>query len=422
MNRINGSLAQFDMAVIGGGPAGLMAAEIISEAGLRVDLFDSMPSVGRKFLRAGKGGLNLTHSEPWEQFLARYGKRSTELEPFLKEFGAQELRNWAADLGIETFIGTSGRIFPIGLKAGPLLYAWRKRLEDQQVNFHPRHEWLGWDSDNSLRFKTPNGEITYGYKTTILALGGASWARLGSTGKWAEILESRGIPLEPFKPANCGFDVGWSVFFREKFDGQPLKPVILEFTNSDKEVFRRQGEFIVTKDGVEGSLIYALSAPLRDEINKIGNATINLDLAPDRTHAYLAQRLSLPRGSKSVSHHLQRTIGIKGVKAGLLWEFVPKKDIDNPEKLATYLKALPIPLIAPRPLDEAISTAGGIPFETLDENLMLKQMPGVFCAGEMLDWEAPTGGYMITACCATGRAAGKGALAWLTKIRDKNKR
>jgi uncharacterized flavoprotein (TIGR03862 family) len=412
---LDGSVPTVSVAVIGGGPAGLMAAEVLSMAGLRVDLYEGMPSVGRKFLVAGKGGLNLTHSEPREQFLARYGQGRAQLETFLEKFGAEELRAWAAGLGVETFTGTSGRIFPIGMKAAPLLYAWRQRLSASGVNFHLRHKWLGWNADNSLRFETLGGEIAIRPQAVILALGGASWARLGSTGAWAGLLSERGIPLAPFKPSNCGFDVNWSEHFRAKFEGQPLKAVVAEFTTAGKIVLRRQGEFIITTHGVEGSLIYALSAPLRDEIESHGCASLHLDLAPDRTQAYLTERLAQPRGSRSISHHLEKTCGIKGVKAGLLWEFVPRADFMEPQKLAAAIKSLPLPLNAPRPLDEAISTAGGVRFEALDKNLMLVDLPGVFCAGEMLDWEAPTGGYLITACCSTGRAAAKGVLAWLKK-------
>ncbi len=399
--------------MVGGGPAGLMAAEVLSEAGLKVHLYEGMPSVGRKFLVAGKGGLNLTHSEPSEQFLARYGPRRAQLEPFLEHFGASELRTWAEELGIQTFTGTSGRVFPTGMKAAPLLYLWRQRLVSTGVIFHLRHSWLGWNPDNSLRFETPNGEIAVQTHAVILALGGASWARLGSTGAWSQILAARGIPLAPFKPTNCGFDVNWSEHFRTKYEGQPLKPVVIEFTNAAKTVFRRQGEFIITASGVEGSLIYALSAPIRDEIEAQGSASIHLDLSPDRTQMDLETRLSQPRGSRSLSNHLEKTTGIKGVKAGLLWEFIPKTDMNAPQKLAAAIKSLPVPLIRPRPLDEAISTAGGVRFDALDQHLMLINLPGVFCAGEMLDWEAPTGGYLITACCATGRAAALGALSWL---------
>lgn len=400
-------------AVVGGGPAGLMAAEVLIEAGLNVDLYEAMPSVGRKFLIAGKGGLNLTHSEPQEQFLSRYGSRRARLATYLARFGAGELRKWAEGLGVETFIGSSGRIFPVGMKAAPLLYAWRQRLGSSGVRFHTRYKWMGWDSHGMLRFETPEGEITCDPDAVVLALGGASWARLGSTGEWAEILASQGIPLAPFKPTNCGFEVRWSEPFRARFDGHPLKSVVAEFTYPDGSRLRRQGEFIITAYGVEGSLIYALSAPLRDEIERSGNTVLRLDLLPNRTKAQLLERLGQPRGSRTISHHLEKTCGINGVKAGLLWEYVPKEDFLNPEKLAEAIKSLPLPLLAARPLDEAISSAGGVRFEALDENLMLKQLPGVFCAGEMLDWEAPTGGYLITACCSTGRAAGGGVLNWL---------
>jgi uncharacterized flavoprotein (TIGR03862 family) len=399
------------VAVIGGGPAGLMAAEVLLQGGARVDLYDSMPSVGRKFLVAGKGGLNLTHSEPREQFLARYGSRRPQLEPLLDQFGPEELRKWAAGLGIQTFVGSSGRVFPADMKAAPLLYAWRQRLSTCGLTFHQRHTWLGWEADGSLCFDTPDGEKTIRAGAVILALGGGSWARLGSTGAWTAILAERGVKLAPFKPSNCGFDVHWTEHFRTKFDGQPLKAVTITFKD-----LRKQGEFIVTEYGLEGSLIYALSAPLRNEIEATGSAVIHLDLDPDWTEQRLVERLSQSRGSRSTASHLEKTVGIKGAKAGLLWEFVPKQDFNDPQKLAATIKDLPIPLLAPRPLDEAISTAGGVTFEALDEHLMLRSLPGVFCAGEMLDWEAPTGGYLITACLATGRTAGLGALAWLQAL------
>lgn len=396
------------VAVIGGGPAGLMAAEVLLRGGARVDLYDSMPSVGRKFLVAGKGGLNLTHSEPREQFLSRYGARRKQLEPLLAQFGPDELRQWAAGLGIQTFVGTSGRVFPVDMKAAPLLYAWRQRLSASGLTFHQRHKWLGWDADGALRFETPGGEKTVRAEAVILALGGGSWAKLGSTGAWTSLLAEHGVTLAPFKPSNCGFDVNWTEHFRTKFDGQPLKTVAITFKDLCK-----QGEFIVTKEGVEGSLIYAFSAPLRDEIEATGSASLHLDLAPDWPWERLVERLSQLRGSRSTASHLEKTVGIKGVKAGLLWEFIPQQDFSDPQKLATAIKDLPIPLIKARPLDEAISTAGGVTFEALNEHLMLCSLPGVFCAGEMLDWEAPTGGYLMTACFATGRAAGLGALAWL---------
>lgn len=414
LRAVSGSFPS--VAVIGGGPAGLMAAEVISEAGFGVDVYEAMPSVGRKFLIAGKGGLNITHSEPQEQFLSRYGNRRRELEPFLKLFGAPELRQWAAGLGVETFVGTSGRVFPVGMKAATLLYRWRQRLEQARVRFHFRHRWLGWDERGALRFDTPGGAFLARPGAVILALGGASWPQLGSTGAWAEMLAAKGVPLVDFKPANCGFDVPWSEIFREKFDGHPLKSVVVSFTNSAGQEFRRQGEFIVNRDGVEGSLVYALSAFLRDEIALCGSATIFLDLAPDRTLEALAERLSGPRGSRSISSHLEKAAGMRGVKAGLLWEFVPREDFLDPFRLASAIKALPVPLVSARPLKEAISTAGGVRFEALGADLMIHSLPGVFCAGEMLDWEAPTGGYLITACCSTGRAAGQGAVHWLKRM------
>ncbi len=409
------------VAVIGGGPAGLMAAEVVSARGVNVDLYDSMPSLGRKFLMAGKGGLNITHSEPFEQFLARYGKRRSQIEPLLKIFGPDELRQWVHGFGIETFVGTSGRVFPAGMKASPLLRAWLRRLTDSGVTFHLRHKWTGWlpsasggihaavpGGSSRLRFATPEGEKTITSDATVLALGGGSWSRLGSDGAWIPWLEQAGVRVEALKPSNCGFDVNWSPHFRERFNGHPLKSVALSF-----DAFRQQGEFIITQEGVEGSLIYAASALLRAEIDSKGNATVTLDLAPGRSQEWLVERLSRPRGSRTMASHLEKTVGIKGVKAGLLREFVAKEDFADVERLTSSIKALPIPLVAPRPLDEAISSAGGVMFESLNEQLMIRSMPGVFCAGEMLDWEAPTGGYLITACMASGYTAGMGVLEWL---------
>jgi uncharacterized flavoprotein (TIGR03862 family) len=398
------------LAIIGGGPAGLMAAEVLTQAGLRVDLYESKPSMGRKFLVAGKGGLNLTHSESLEQFLSRYGARRPQLEPLLKDFGPGQLRQWAQGLGIETFVGTSGRVFPVGMQTAPLLHAWLERLRAAGVTFHTRHTWLGWNNAGSLRFATPAGETAMQADAVILALGGGSWPQTGSTGAWIPILADRGVPVAPLKPANCGFDAAWTEHFRTRFAGHPLKTVLLSFTDSHGRAFSQPGEFIVTETGLEGSLIYACSALLRDEIEATGQAVIHLDLAPGWTQARLLQRLSRPRGAKSISSHLERSVGLKGLKAGLLWEFVPKADFADPEKLAHAIKDLPIPLLAARPLKEAISSAGGVRFEALDEHLMLRLLPGVFCAGEMLDWEAPTGGYLLTACFATGRAAGLGAI------------
>ena len=396
------------IAIIGGGPAGLMAAEVISQRGARVDVYDSMSSLGRKFLLAGKGGLNLTHSEPFENFVKRYGARQKEVEAWLENFTPDDLRQWARGLGIESFVGTSGRVFPVGMKASPLLRAWLKRLDASGVTVHLRYKWPGWNEDGSLRFQTSEGETELHVDAVILALGGGSWSRLGSTGEWVGWLRQAGVPVEALKPSNCGFDVAWSDHFRARFDGQPIKSVVASFQD-----FHQQGEFIVTREGVQGSLIYAASARLRDEIETKGSATLFLDLAPDSAKEKLTAALARPRGSRSTSSHLEKTAGLKGVKAGLLWEFVPKEDFTDPEKLAAAIKHLPIPLIAPRPLDEAISSAGGVVFEALDESLMIRSLPGVFCAGEMLDWEAPTGGYLLTACFASGRAAGMGALKWL---------
>jgi uncharacterized flavoprotein (TIGR03862 family) len=386
-----------------------MAAEVLSaHDSLKVDLYDSMPSLGRKFLMAGKSGLNLTHAEPFEQFASRYGERRAEIEPILTKFGPDDLREWAEGLGIDTFVGTSRRVFPVGMKASPLLRAWLKRLDASGVIFHLRHKWRGWLPDRSLHFETPNGQAAIHTDAVLLALGGGSWARLGSDGAWIPWLREAGAQVEPLRPSNCGFDVGWSEHFRERFEGHPLKSVVLSFGP-----FRQQGEFIVTREGVEGSLVYSASASLRDEIETKGRAVFLLDLAPDRTHDWLVSKLSKSRGSRSMASHLERTVGIKGVKAGLLHEFLSREDYANVESLAHFIKNLPIPLIATRPLDEAISSAGGVRFESLDEHLMLRSMPGIFCAGEMLDWEAPTGGYLITACMASGYAAGQGVLSWL---------
>lgn len=396
------------VVIIGGGPAGLMAAEVVCSHGVAVDVYDSMPSVGRKFLLAGKGGLNLTHSEPFEKFLARYGKRRQIIEKWLMDFTPDDLRAWARGLGVESFVGTSGRVFPVGMKTSPLLRAWLKRLDETGMKFHLRHKWKGWNADGSLKFETPEGEKSVQAEAVVLALGGGSWSRLGSDGAWVPWLEQAGARVEALKPSNCGFDVNWSPHFREKFEGHAIKSVVLSFGT-----FHQQGEFIVTKEGVQGSLIYAASAMIRDEIEARGKAVIALDLLPDKTEAQALEKLSKPRGARTMASHLEKTLNIKGVKAGLLREFVSKEDFANMGRLAAAIKHLEIPLIAPRPLEEAISSAGGVTFESLDENLMLRTLPGVFCAGEMLDWEAPTGGYLLTACFASGRAAGKGVLKWM---------
>ena len=399
-------------AVIGGGPAGLMAAEMLSRHGVRVDLYDAMPSVGRKFLLAGKGGLNLTHSEASEPFLSRYGARRAQIEPWLEAFGPKALRLWAHELGVETFVGPSGRVFPTEMKAAPLLRAWLHRLRAAGVRFHMRHRWQGWSENGALRFATNDGERLIHRDAVVLALGGGSWARLGSDGAWVPLLAQRGIPVAALRPANCGFDADWSEHFRTRFAGQPVKSVVATFTDQAGVSVRKQGEFMVTATGVEGSLIYALSAPLRDGIESAGAAVVYLDLLPGRELPFVIAELARPRGSRSMASHLQSRLGIKGVKAGLLRECASAQDFTDPARLGAAIKALPVRLAAPRPLDEAISSAGGVTFEALDERLMIRSLPGVFCAGEMLDWEAPTGGYLLTACFASGRAAARGVLDW----------
>ena len=398
------------VAIIGSGPAGLMAAEVLIEAGVSVDLFDSMPSLGRKFLMAGKGGLNLTHSEPLETFLSRYGTRRSEIKSLLAAFGPEALRAWALGLGVETFVGSSGRVFPTEKKAAPLLRAWLHRLRAAGVRIHVRHRWLGWNEDGSLNFITLGVPRRLTFDAVVLALGGGSWARLGSDGAWVPVLAARGVPVVPLRPANCGFDVGWSAHFRERFAGQPLKSLSLSFAGQT-----RRGEFMVSADGVEGSLIYAFSAALRDRIETDGSATVELDLMPDWTPARVLAEVSHPRGSRSLSSHLQSRLGLKGVKTGLLRECLTAEQMADPMQLAAAIKAVPLRLIAPRPLDEAISSAGGVDFAALDGKLMLRDHPGVFCAGEMLDWEAPTGGYLLTACFASGFVAGRACRDWLRR-------
>lgn len=405
-----------NVAVIGGGPAGLMAAEVISRHGVRVDLYDAMPSVGRKFLMAGKSGLNLTHAEEMEIFLSRYGTRRTALEAMLYRFGPQALREWALGLGIETFVGSSGRVFPKQMKAAPLLRAWLRRLRAQGVRFHMRHQWLGFDRQAGLRFGAPAGEQHVHYTATVLALGGGSWARLGSTGTWVPILQDAGVEVRALQAANCGFEVSWSAHLRERFAGEAVKSVSLSFTGSDGVTRQQQGEFVVTKYGIEGSLVYAFAADIRDAINRAGTATLFLDLLPALSGERITERLAAVRGKSSLSTYLRRQLGLTGVKLALLHELASKERVKQIAQLPALLKALPITCHRPRPIDEAISSAGGVAFESLDKNLMLNALPGVFCAGEMLDWEAPTGGYLLTACFASGDAAGRGVLQWL---RDK---
>jgi hypothetical protein len=402
------------VAIIGGGPAGLMAAEVLAAGGVRVELFDAMPSVGRKFLLAGVGGMNITHSEAKAPFLSRYREREPEIAALLADFDAEALRAWIHDLGIDTFVGTSGRVFPTDMKAAPLLRAWLKRLREAGVVIHTRSRWLGWDEAGALRIATPDGERQLQADACVLALGGGSWARLGSDGAWASLLQRRGVEVAPLRPANCGFEVaGWSEHLRGKFAGAPLKNVTLAL---DGEAPRR-GEFVLTEHGIEGSLVYALSAAIRQRIEQSGSARVYLDLQPDRTIEKVQALLSKPRGSASMAKHLHRQLGLDGAKAALLRELTSAEDFTDMNRLARAIKALPIELLRTRPLDEAISSAGGVTFAALDHNLMLRALPGTFCAGEMLDWEAPTGGYLLTACFAGGRAAGLGALAWLHQRR-----
>ena len=414
--------------VVGGGPAGLMAAEVLSAAGVPVELFDAMPSVGRKFLLAGKGGLNLTHSEPIERFESRFGARQAALIPLLHAFGPVALRDWASALGVSTFVGSSGRVFPTDMKAAPLLRAWLQRLRHPAsgsgVRFHMRHRWTGALTQSegkgiALEFATPTGQVEMTGDAVVLALGGASWARLGSDGAWVPNLLACGVSVAPLLSSNCGFDLsgGWSPFFRDRFAGQAFKSVAIEVRPQSGPAFRRKGEFVATATGVEGSLIYAASSHLRDCISQCGRAEFKLDLLPDLSEARVAAEVSHPRGSRSLSSHLKSRLGLDGIKMAVLHECLTKAQLRDQTALATAIKALPIELAKPRPIDEAISSAGGVRFEALDTELMVGVLPGLFCAGEMLDWEAPTGGYLLTACLATGRRAGQGVLSWLTRGR-----
>jgi hypothetical protein len=393
----------------------MMAAEVLSRGNVRVELFDAMPSVGRKFLLAGVGGMNITHSEPFEVFLSRYGARVAEIKPLLDAFPPAILREWIHGLGIETFVGSSGRVFPTDMKAAPLLRAWLHRLRQAGVRLHVRHRWLGWADDGALRFAAPEGERRVQADAVVLALGGGSWARLGSDGAWVPWLIERGVTVSPLRPSNCGFDVagGWSAHLRSCFAGQPLKTVALRFTDVAGCRHERRGELMLSNQGVEGSLVYALSAPVRDTIAAQGKVTLELDLAPDKTLERVINEVAHPRGARSLSSHLQSRTGIRGVKMALLHEVLSREQLNDPIQLAHAIKSLPLTLVSPRPLDEAISSAGGVRFDALDEHLMLRSLPGVFCAGEMLDWEAPTGGYLLTACFASGRVAGQGALNYL---------
>lgn len=403
------------VVVIGGGPAGLVAAEVLSRAGIRVDLYDAMPSLGRKFLMAGKGGMNLTHSEPLEQLLARYGSRRDWLDPLIHRFGPGQLRDWAKGLGVETFVGSSRRVFPVEMKAAPLLRAWLHRLRECGVRFHVRHRWQGWHESGRLLFHTPAGECQVEADAVILALGGGSWPQLGSTGAWVPWLRQCGVAVSALRPANCGFELVWTDYFRQHFAGAALKSVTISFVDVSGQPQRQQGDMVISEYGLEGSLIYAISAPLRDLITRDGKVEVCLDLLPGHEQDGLVRLLSKPRGSRSLAKHLKAQIGLEGVKASLLREALTGKQMQDSACLARTIKALPLTLLAPRPIEEAISSAGGVEISQLDSHLMLHALPGVFCAGEMIDWEAPTGGYLFTASFATGVAAAEGVLNWLAR-------
>lgn len=422
------ALLEIDVAIVGGGPTGLMAAEVLSQSGVAVHVFDAMPSVGRKFLLAGKGGLNLTHAESSELFRTRYGTRQTQVGQWLDLMDAQAVRDWAKGLGVDTFVGTSGRVFPHEMKAAPLLRAWLHRLRHPTsgvpVQFHMRHRWQGWAQD-ALVFQPAGSEGVRRVRAraTLLALGGASWPRLGSDGAWSPLLAEQGVSIAALQPANCGFDVwgrdgqGWTEHFRSRYAGHPIKSVVLKVEadtgepspDAGQPQFERQGEFVITQTGVEGSLIYAASAGLRDQLAQ-GPTRLVLDLLPDRSLAHVMAQVQWPRGRRSLSSHLKSRLGLDGVKMGLLYELCAPETLANPQALALCLKHLPVALKSPRPVEEAISTAGGVALEDLSPDLMLLKRPGVYCAGEMLDWEAPTGGYLLTACLASGWRAGQGIL------------
>jgi hypothetical protein len=395
------------IAIIGGGPAGLMAAEVLSAAGYSVTLYEAMPTFGRKFLLAGKSGLNITHSEEYQRFAGRFGAASARLRPALDAFTPEDVRRWAEGLGIETFVGTSGRVFPTAMKASPLLRSWLRRLEVQGVKLRTRHRWVGF-ADGGYRFETPDGGITLHPDATLLALGGASWPRLGSDAAWVPWPQEMGITINEFQPANCGFDVDWSDTFRQRFEGAPVKSV-----SATSAAGTLQGEFVISKHGIEGSLVYAHSAALRDRLKRHGHANLAVDLAPGRSVERLERDLARQDAKASFANRLRKGAGLEGVKAALIRELVPQANQLPPQELAILIKGLPIPLLRPRPITEAISSAGGIDWSELDENYMLKAVPGLFAAGEMLDWEAPTGGYLLTACFSTGRAAAKGIENWL---------
>jgi len=404
--------SRITVAVIGAGPAGLMAAEVAAQSGAAVTVYDAMPSAGRKFLMAGRGGLNLTHSEPLPAFRARYGHAEPKLAAAITAFPPDALRAWSAALGQPTFVGSSGRVFPQAFKASPLLRAWLRRLDAIGVQFALRHRWTGWDNDGRLAFTTSNGMRIVEAQATVLALGGASWPRLGSDGGWVDALAAKDVAISPLRPANSGFTVGWSDIFRERFEGQPLKGIALSFGSRTL-----RGEATITRNGIEGGGIYALSAELREAVISSGKATLQIALRPELETSDLVARLSAPRGKQSFSNWLRKAIHLSPVGIGLLQETAIASGISlsslSAASLARVINAVPVELAGIAPIARAISTAGGISFDELDADFMIRRLPGVFTAGEMLDWEAPTGGYLLQASFATGAAAGKGAVKWL---------
>lgn len=402
-------MAGQDIAIIGGGPAGLMAAEVLGAAGRKVTLYEAMPTVGRKFLLAGKSGLNITHAETYSAFRSRFGTASARLRAALDAFTPEDVRAWAAGLGAETFVGSSNRVFPRTMKASPLLRSWLRYLDELGVEIRTRHRWTGFDGDG-LVIEGPDRRIVIGADATLLALGGASWPRLGSDAAWTGWLEAKGIALTPFRPANCGFDVAWSHVMRDGFGGAPVKGVTA--TSAAGTV---PGEFVVSVHGIEGSLVYHHAAALRDGLERDGHAELSIDLAPGRTVERLTSDLARQDRKASFTTRLRKGAGLEGVKVALLRELTPAATASDPAQLAQAIKHLVIGVSRPRPIAEAISSAGGVAFDGIDDAYMLKAMPGVFVAGEMLDWEAPTGGYLLTACFATGRAAAGGILEWLER-------
>ncbi|MEA2821661.1 MAG: hypothetical protein QOJ86_3665 [Bradyrhizobium sp.] len=402
------------VAIIGAGPAGLMAAEVLARSGARVTIYDAMPSAGRKFLMAGRGGLNLTHSEPLPEFLTRYGPAEPYLAPAIAAFPPDALRAWSEALGQPTFIGSSGRVFPQAFKASPLLRAWLRRLDAMGVKLELRHRWTGWDGDGRLLFQTSDGERVVDARATVLALGGASWPRLGSDGGWAETLAARGVSVTPLLPSNCAFGVRWSPVFQERHAGHPVKNIALRFGGS---IVR--GEIMLTQTGIEGSPVYALSAPLREEIRTHGSAVLFVALKPDMSTPELAARLNAPRGKNPVATHLRRKLKLTPAAIGLIQEAAlavgDSLAVMPMDELAINVNSVPVFLTSVAPIARAISTAGGISFNELDADFMIRRLPGVFAAGEMLDWEAPTGGYLLQASFATGAAAGRGALKWIAR-------